>query len=226
MIYLNIAKLTEQQYDHVFIKRAGDEKSITFREKREKFRTKSERDFNKIKPFNKTRFRELFYADEIDIPKTLLLRELFKDYYTTNDNIKHSSKGRYWSSMNIFETFMKDATFYDVTSDYLMKFERWKQSKGNSPATIASNINDLKRILNYYTKVKKVIPRDYEFPFSEIEYQIKNFIPNKPVLGNNEIKSIVEMKEFDSSDQEYARDIWLLFVILQVTNIENPGIKL
>jgi hypothetical protein len=128
--------------------------------------------------------------------------------------------------MNIFETFMKDATFYDVTSDYLMKFERWKQSKGNSPATIASNINDLKRILNYYTKVRKVIPRDYEFPFSEIEYQIKNFIPNKPVLGNNEIKSIVEMKEFDSSDQEYARDIWLLFVILQVTNIENPEIKL
>ena len=39
MIYLNISKLTEEQYDHVFVKRAGDEESIAFREQCEKYRT-------------------------------------------------------------------------------------------------------------------------------------------------------------------------------------------
>jgi hypothetical protein len=89
MIYLNISKLTEEQYDHVFVKRAGDEESIAFREKCEGYRIKCERICNKLRPFNKTRFRELFYEEEKDIPKSLLLKDLFKDYYTTNDNIKH-----------------------------------------------------------------------------------------------------------------------------------------
>ena len=140
---------------------------------------------------------------------TLVIGHL-KSATLTNENIKHSSKGRYRSSMNIFETFMKGATVYDVTPDYLRKFEKYKLNIGNSPATIASNITDLKRILNYYTKVKKVIPRDYEYPFSEIGYRIRNFIPTKLVMENEEIKSVVDMKEFDSPEQEYARDIWLL----------------
>ncbi len=177
MIYLNISKLNEKQYDHVFVKRAGDDESIAFREKCEGYITKCERIYNKLKPFNKTRFRKLLKNEENDIPETLLLKGLFKDYYTTNDNIKHSSKGRYRSSMNIFETFMKGAAVYDVTPDYLRKFEKYNLNIGNSPATIASNITDLKRILNYYTKVKKLIPRDYEYPFSEVGYRIKNFIP-------------------------------------------------
>jgi integrase len=210
MIYLNIAKLTEEQFKHVFIKRSGDDESIAIREQSEIDRVKCERICNKLKPFSKARFRELFYEEGKGLPKTLLLKDLFKDYYTTNENIKHSSKGRYRSSMNIFETFMIGATVYDVTPDYLRRFERYKLSKGNSPATIASNITDLKRILNYYTKVKKIIPRDYEYPFSEIGYRIKNFIPNKSVLENNEIKAVAEMQEFDSPEQEYARDIWLL----------------
>jgi hypothetical protein len=91
MIYLNISKLNEKQYDHVFVKRAGGEESIAFREKCEGYRTKCERIYNKLKPFNKTRFRNLLKDEENDIPKTLLLKDLFKDYYTTNENIKHSS---------------------------------------------------------------------------------------------------------------------------------------
>src|SRR5664279_3902314 len=96
MIYLNISKLTEEQYDQVFVKRAGDEESIAFREQCEKDRIKCERIYNKLKPFNKNRFRELFYEKEKkELPNTLLLKDLFTDYYTTNENIKHSSKSRY-----------------------------------------------------------------------------------------------------------------------------------
>ena len=77
MIYLNYSKLTEQQYDHVFVKKSGDDDNIAFREKCEGFRTKCERIYNKVKPFNKTRFRELFYEKEPnDLPNTLLLKDL------------------------------------------------------------------------------------------------------------------------------------------------------
>lgn len=210
MIYLNLAKLTEKEYDHVFVKKSGDEKSIAFREKCEKYRTKCERIFNKVKPFNKARFRQLMDEDEREIPQTLLLKDLFTDYYTNNENLKNLSRMRYRTTRNIFETYQKGLTVYDITADFLKKFERTKFESQMSPATIASYITDLKRIINYYTKVKKIIPRDYEYPFSEIGYRIKNYIPTKYVITNEEIKSIVEMKEFDSPEQEHARDIWLL----------------
>jgi hypothetical protein len=48
MIYLNFSKLTENHYDHVFVKKYGDEDSIAFREKCEGFRTKWERTYNKV----------------------------------------------------------------------------------------------------------------------------------------------------------------------------------
>ena len=182
MIYLNISKLSEEQYNHVFVKWAGDDDTIAFREKCEGYKTKCERIYSKLKPFNKSRFRELFFEEEKTIPKSLLLKDLFTDYYKTNENIRHSTRGRYRSSMNIFETFKKGATVYDVTPDYLRKYERTKLDNGISPATVASNFTDLKRILNYYSKVKKVIPKDYEYPFSEAGYRIKNHVPSKQVL--------------------------------------------
>lgn len=210
MVYLNIGKFTEQQYEHVFVKKAGDEQSITWREKCEDFKTKSERLLNKIKPFDKARFRELFYEKEKESPKSLILKDLFTDYYANNQSLKSLSRMRYRTTMNVFESFQNGLTVYDITPELLTKFEKYKLELGKSPATIASHMTDLRRILNYYTKVKKVIPKDYEYPFSEIGYRIKNYIPTKFVIENDEIKSIVEMKDFDSPEQEYARDIWLL----------------
>lgn len=210
MIYLNIGKLTQQQYNQVFVSKAQDEQSIAYREKCESLKTKCERVFNKVKPFDKARFRTLLKEKQTEDPKSLTLKDLFTDYYTNNQSLKRLSRMRYRSTMNILEKFQSGLTVYDITPEFLSKFERYKLDLGNSPATIASNITDLRRILNYYTKVKKVIPRDYEYPFSEIGYQIKNFIPTKFVIENEEIKSIVDLKEFDSPEQEYARDIWLL----------------
>jgi hypothetical protein len=89
MIYLNFSKLTENHYDHVFVKKYGDEDSIAFREKCEGFRTKCERTYNKVKSFNKARLRGLLKDNERKVPHTLKLKNLFTDYGTKNDTIKY-----------------------------------------------------------------------------------------------------------------------------------------
>ena len=210
MIYLNISKLTAEQYDHVFVKRAGDEDSIAFRQQCEEYRTKCERIYNKLKPFNKIRFRELFYDDEKVNPTTLNLKDLFTDYCTTYDRIKYNSVLRYKTSGNVFETFKKGVTVYDITPDFLRKFEKSKLEDELSPVSISSYIIDLRRILNYYTKVIPLIPQSYEYPFGEGKYQIKKTKLPKYVLSNEEIKAVADLNKFDSPEQEYARDIWLL----------------
>ncbi len=69
---------------------------------------------------------------------------------------------------------------------------------------------DLRRIINYYTKVKKIIPLTYEYPFGEGNYQIPKVESHKEILENKEIKAVAEMTEFNSPEEENARDIWLL----------------
>jgi integrase len=210
MVYLNIAKLTEQQHDHVFIKKSGAEESITFREMCEEYKTKCERIYNTLKPFNKARFRELFYEKENVVKESLYLKDLFKDYTINFEHIKNNSRNRYRTSGNVFESFKQGATVYDITPDFLRNFEKFKLNEKRSPATISSYMTDLRRIINYYTKVKNLIPPTFEYPFGEGRYKIKNSKPPKDVLENDEIISVVEMKEFDSPMEEYARDIWLM----------------
>jgi hypothetical protein len=98
MVYLNIAKLTEQQHDHVFIKKSGAEESITFREMCEEYKIKCERIYNTLKPFNKARFRELFYEKENVVKESLYLKDLFKDYTINFEHIKNNSRNRYRTS--------------------------------------------------------------------------------------------------------------------------------
>jgi len=209
MVYLNIAKLTELQYDHVFIKEAGDEKSITFREKCEAYRTKCERTLNKVKPFDKTRFRELLNEKENKIPESLFLKDLFDDYSKNFEYLKHNSRIRYRTTGHVFESYKKGATIFDITPAYLRNFEKLKLIEKLSPATISSYMIDLRRILNYYTKVKEIIPIYYEYPFGEGKYRIRKTRSYKQVLENDEIQVIAQLKEFDSPEEEYARDIWL-----------------
>ena len=137
----------------------------------------SERNVNaftiKLNPFNKARFRELFYEEERKVPHTLNLKDLFTDYCTNNDTIKYNTVIRYRTTGHVFETFKKGVTVYDITPDFLRKFEKSQLEAKLSPVTIASYLIDLRRILNYYTKVVKVIPQTYEYPFGEGKYQIK-----------------------------------------------------
>jgi integrase len=210
MIYLNIGKLTEQQFKQVFEKKAGDEESISWRERCEELKTKCERVINKVKQFDKARFRSMLREKEPEVPKSLVLKDLFNDYVKNYDRIKLNSRLRYRTTGNILESYSPGLTVLEVTPTFLRKFEKDQIKAKLSPATITSYMIDLRRIINYYTKVKKIIPVTYEYPFGEGNYQIPKVESHKEVLENKEIKSVVEMTKFNSQKEEYARDIWLL----------------
>jgi len=218
VMFLNVAKVTEDQYDKVFRKKLLDEKSIQFRETCNNYVSKCERIFNELRPFDRKRLRALFYEKEDEISESLLLRDLFKDYFTNNKRIKELTRRHYRTSMNVFESFKPNATVFDVTPEFCREFEKSKIDSGCSPAAIASWFRSLRRIINYYSKVKKIIPRFYDYPFLEGGYQIKSFMPSKLVLSNDEIKSVVDFKDFETSEQEYARNVWLLLYRLNGIN--------
>lgn len=81
--YLSISKMTDSQYEQVFVRQSMDEKSIAFRESVNEFKTKCECIFSEMNSYNLKRFRELMYQKNKEIPKTLLLKDMFT-YYIDN----------------------------------------------------------------------------------------------------------------------------------------------
>lgn len=209
VMYLNITKMTQQQYDQIFIKNSKDEKSIEFRETCNGYITKCERIYMELNPFNKQRLRELFYDKDKLIPKTLLLKELFQYFILHYEDLKLKTRDHFRTTMNVLETYKKGISVGDITPDFLNKFEKKKLSEGCSQSTIDSHNRNLRRIINYFTTEIKSIPKTYQYPFGKGGFSIKSFFPKKLVLKNFEIKAVADCKDFDNKNQEYARDIWL-----------------
>lgn len=207
--YLNIAKITQSQFKNVFKKNSMDDDSIEFRNKCQGYINKCERIFADMRIYDKRRFRELFYEKDREIPKTLKVKDLFQYYVDCKPDMKLRTKMHYKMTGNIFDTFKEGLVVDDITPDFLRKFEKSKLSSGCSLATVDTYNRNLRSVLNYFIHNVKLIPRQYQYPFGKGGYSISTFWPKKQVLSNEEIKRIVEFKEFANKDQEYARDIWL-----------------
>lgn len=209
-IYLNLAKMTEEQYHRIFVKKSMDASSIEFRKKCNENLTKSEKLFTDVKPFNKQKFRILFFQKELEIKDSLLLSDLFDRFVSNYSNLKITSQRHYKYTKLLFEKFSPNTSILDVNLSFINQFVKERNNEGVSQSTIESNLRNLRRIVNYFMSEEPIIPSYYQYPFGKRGYSIQNLFPSKLVLTNDEIKSVINFKDFDSQKEEYARDIWLL----------------
>ena len=210
VMYINVAKMTQKQYDLVFTLKAKDKESIAFRETCNGYITKCERIFSELKPFNRTRLRELFKDKDKDAHQSLLLSNLFNSYIEKDENLKPKTKEAIKYTKNRLEDFKPGISVGDVTVSFLKRFEKKRLSEGTSQATIDHHMRNLRLVINYYRDVERIIPKEYDYPFGKGRFSVSSWFPDKPVLEEPEIISVIELEEFETKDLEYARDIWLL----------------
>lgn len=207
--YLSIAKITVKQYNQVFITKSMDKDSIEFRAKADEFKARCERIFGEMSVFNPSKFRERVYSKEKEIPKTLVLKDLF-DYYIENyRGITIRTRKHFKLAINLLESFQPDLRVHDITNEFLHDFEAAKIKQGLSKSTISGVFRNLRRIINYFTYEKKTIPSSFQYPFGRGGYSITSSWPKKQVMTNSEIKKVIALKDFDSVEQEFARDCWV-----------------
>lgn len=208
--------LSEQQHKLVFVKKAMTREYINFREQISDLETKAERIYTSMRVFDFNRFKVLFYSkeeveneDDPELPETLAIKELF-DYYIKHADIKHATKTYLNVAKNLFEQFQPNLYVDDITIKFLKKFEKNQLNQSKSISTASSYLRNLRTILNYFRNVKKIIPSDYKYPFGQGGYSLKSIRKKKMVLSDDEIQKVIELDEFDSWKQEYARDIWMV----------------
>ena len=207
-IYLNISQMTKEQYNQIFVKKTMDTKSISFRESCYERLSNCERIFMGIKPFDKQKFRKLFFAEDEEEFESLMLSDLFDRFVKNYTNLKPLTQKHFKYSKSVFETFNPGMSVTMVSPVFINRFVKERIESGVSQSAVNSNLRDLRRVINYFINEEKVIPESYQYPFGKGGYSIQNFFPRKLVMTNSEIASVIKLKEFDSEQEEYARDIW------------------
>jgi len=214
VLYLIVDKLTEQQYNHVFVKQSLDEKSKAYRKRCEEFREKAGRVFEKVNLIERQQFRGEFFKEEVIEPvvkvtPTEMTYYEMAEYFRENKRLKPSSKNRMKTARNQLEKFMPGLNYKDITVNFLHDFDFEVTNRGASASTISGYMTDIRTVINYHRNITKFIPQDYEYPFGAGGYGIKTFFPTKIVLRDEEIQAIADLTEFETEKQEWARDIWL-----------------
>ena len=212
VMYINVEKMTETQYNRVFVKKSILEADIKFRETCAQYITKCEKIYGDLKPFNKERFRELFWDKGTEKPNSLLLRELFDNYITTNQSIKLKTKNLLKGTANFMENYKKDVSIGDITPTFLNRFIKTKMDQQYSRATIDSHLRHLRQIINYFMFKVKVIPEQYEYPFGKGKCTVSSYFPRKRVLSEKEIKSIIDMTEFENPERGVCEGYFLMSI--------------
>ena len=209
-IYLNISKMTIEKHNHIFVKRSMDKFSIAFRESCNESLSKCERIFLGMKPFDKKKFRELYFYNELEDQEfqSIMLSDLFDRFVKNYTNLKPQTQKHFKYSKSVFESFNPGMSVTEVSAVFINRFVKERIEAGVSQSAVNSNLRDLRRVLNYFMNEEKVIPESYQYPFGKGGFSIQNYFPRKLVMTNSEIASIIELKEFDSKQEEYARDIW------------------
>jgi hypothetical protein len=190
-MYFKIATITRAQYAHVFVKKSTDSQSVKFRQDCNDFKSRCEAIFSKMKEFNKYRFRELVYDRIISKENTekFLLRDLFEKYLKSKNNLKLKTKYGILNACNSLEKYKEDLTIWDITPEFLKEFEKNHTKKGMSPATISAYYRSLRGVINYFMKVERIIPTEYEYPFGMGGFIIQKHQTPKFVISNDEIIS-------------------------------------
>ncbi|HEY5123716.1 MAG TPA: tyrosine-type recombinase/integrase [Ignavibacteria bacterium] len=210
VMYINIQKMTESQYDKVFNNKVKDKESWMFLETCNGYISKCERIFSELNPFNKETLRKRFWETDNDKPKSLLLSELFNYYIENKENIKPTTIDSLRYSKNRFENFKSGLNVGDVTVSFLKKFEKKEIELEHSLATIDHHMRNLRTIINYFIHYVKVIPKEYEYPFGPGGFTVSGYFPSTQVLKAHEIQSIIDLKEFKTKEHEFARDVWVM----------------
>lgn len=214
-LYLNISKMNESQYIKIFVKKEMDQRTVDFRRNCQEQVAKVEKIISELRTFDRNLIKKLFFGKDEEVNQkdsklTLKLNDLFTIYCDENEHLSIRTKIHIKQSKNVFTRENYDITILEVTPEFLKKVERKRLQEGVSISSINSNFRDLRTVINYFMKKKNVIPTGYFYPFGKGGYSICEYFPKKQVFTNDEISMIINLDEFESCDEEFARDIWEL----------------
>jgi integrase len=217
------ASLTERDYTEIF-KRTPVGKRLEYRRSFEDFLNKAIDKYRSIKTFEINEFkRQLFEKTETEKQASTSLAEVFNSYVSSKSNkLALKSKIGYKTSLNSLLKFRPDCKLEEITISFLEEYEKWYEEAHPTKlnASVGIHLRNLRAVINKL-KSDDSLPEGYKYPFGKGKYNIKSIIKPKQTLTQDEIKNLIELNIFTSSEERKARDLWLLQYYCNGVNLND-----
>ena len=161
--------------------------------------------------------------------KNQLFKKKIKDndVYKLFDNVieqlskeeRIGSASAYKDARNSFQLFRTKLTFHEISVDFLKDYEMYMKKKGISSTTIGIYLRHLRAIFNKAIEANIVDQQLY--PFGKNKFQIKSPRNIKKALSLEQIKKIIDYNVKKDSNQQLARDMWVLSYLCNGMNIKD-----
>lgn len=222
-LYLKITKLTEKQYKSIFNSKNLSEEAVEFRRKCNERLTQCEKIISEHKTFSPTEIREKFFNVNpiVSESRSVRITDLFESYISEKKHLSLKTIDHMKYSSRLLTKDSPEITIHDINADTLKKIENERLCKGVKISSINSNMRDLRTIINFAIKTRRVEINKYVNPFGYNGYCIVECTPKKDVISNDELRSLISYNNFSTKDEEYARDIWELLYRLNGINFAD-----
>jgi integrase/recombinase XerD len=130
------------------------------------------------------------------------------------------TKDSYQSAMNPFKQVKNSFGFYDISPDFLKKYEKWMLNRNNSKTTIGIYSRNLRSVYNYGIS-KNVIKKDENYPFGKRKYIIPSGSNKKKALTQNEVAQIYKYETTPNSSEDRAKDFWIFSYLCNGINFKD-----
>jgi integrase len=169
-------------------------------------------------PFTFDEFKSKFY--EKNEVKATNVYELFdRKIAFLNEQGKVSTGRTYRDAENSLKKFKSKLNLADVTPEFLSKYDSYMVSKGKSVTTISIYVRHLRTIYNLAVDEGMIDRKHY--PFGKNKYQPKAPRNIKKALTIKQIKSIIDYHVEEGTNQQLAKDMWLLSYYCNGMNMKD-----
>jgi integrase len=222
--FINLnANLSEKEYKEIFEKTPTG-KRLEYRRSFEVMVNKAIDIHKNMNEFDLNEFKKLLFAKpEKKEIVTSSLTCLFDNYKNARRaKLALKTLEMYNTTLNCILRFKPDAKLEDVTIQFLEDFEIWYNNahitKSNS--SVGIHLRSLRAVIN---KVKddEGLPIGYKYPFGKGKFSIKNIVKPKQTFTENEIKTIIKLDQFESTEEMKARDLWLMQYYCNGVNLND-----
>ncbi len=180
--------------------------------------SRSKKILDRLEPFSFEEFKYRLYNQQIvKIPDTYFLFENKINKLRQNDKI--STSNIYNDAKNSFRSFKSRLSLIEITPEFLQKYETYMVAKDRSITTISMYIRCLRSIYNQAVDDGFIDRKNY--PFGRNKFQPKAPRNIKKALTISQIKSIIEYEVKEGTNQQLAKDIWLLSYYCNGMNIKD-----
>jgi integrase len=120
-------------------------------------------------------------------------------------------------------SFKSKLLFFEVTVDFLERYEAWLLNEGKSVSTVGIYLRPLRSVINH-AMANDVLSKEYNYPFgskSKRKYAIPTSKNTKKSLDKSELKLLFKHKPALGTWQDKALDFWKFSYLANGMNMKD-----